>query len=106
MCRQIARYFEQRIAEKEYARTESICGGADADIGRELNLREGNIRAIEKRHEVDRAHQRDQPEHGLVRGNAMQLFNAMVDGSSVHDVSPVSLLFYWLCSRALPCRRL
>jgi len=68
--REIARHFEQEIAEKENACAEAIRARRQADILIHRQSGEADVHAIEERDEVQQAQERQQPQRGLANDGA------------------------------------
>jgi hypothetical protein len=57
---QVARHFEQRVADEEHARTEAIDRAAEAQVGIHLQRRETDVDAVEPRDDVEQQQERQQ----------------------------------------------
>ena len=60
MQQQIARDFEDRIADKEEPSAEGVGGRADAEVGLKLLLGERDIAAVQERNDIHQQQEWDQ----------------------------------------------
>ena len=57
---QVARHLEQRVADEEHARAESVDGGAEPEIAVHLQRREADVHAVDPRDDVEQQQERQQ----------------------------------------------
>src|SRR5205814_8157771 len=81
----VAGHLEERVAEKENARAESIRGRAEAKILVHLQRREAHVHAVDEAHDVQREQEGQQSAAYLARGRLLHVVH--VAGGSRGDAS-------------------